>query len=280
MLFTNKTFLFLLFNAIFLFSSNRVYAQDNQASSASQSSVYQQDSFSRDIRQLKLQYRGELAEYRQSENLYLIAKNQYHKLNTLASLEEGVQKTQAAMVARDKVLLTYLRLLRLKLLSQPGIELQQKKAAEQSLLAAVTQIQQHQQQFEQILAKPQLNKISAEFEPLIKQVEEAAYQALTVISIGELQTIHDQAVTLEIELESKLATTGGALKSTARKRSFDETNRVLTDLKPAFDLIEKKYSQPSSSGYKGVYKSINKQLSAIHSSLAKALTFLGELLKI
>jgi len=281
MLLVKKISLFLLLNSLFLFNCGLVYAQDSKPTDESiKPIVYEQESLSKDIRQLKLQYRGELEEYRKSENLYLIAKKQYHKLDTLASLEDAVQKTQEVMVVRDKVLRTYLRLLRLKLLSQPGIELSEKKNAEQSLLAAIGSIEQHQQQFAETLDKPQLNKVSEEFEILMEQIEEAAYQSLTLMSIGELQTIHDKAIILKADMELKIATAGGALKSTERKRSFDETGRLLNDLKSDFDLIEKKYSNPSSSGYKNIHQSIEKQLGLIHSSLAKALTFLEELLKI
>ncbi len=272
-----KTFSLLLLISLFLFNFSVIYAQDSETNDPI---IYEKESFSKDIRQLKLQYRGELEEYRNLENLYLIAKNQYYKLGTLASLEDAVQKTQEVMIVRDRVLRTYLRLLRLKLLSQTGIELPEKKAAEQSLLSAIGKIEEHQQQFSETLDKPQINEISEEFENLFDQIEEAAYQALAVMSIGELQTIHDKAILLEADMETEIATAGGALKSTERKRSFDETDRLLTTLKPEFDAVEDVYANPSNAGYKGVYNSIKKQLISIHSSLAKALTFLGELLKI
>ena len=277
MSFTKKLFSVLFFISLFLNSSSLVAAQNDGVTAPV---VYEKESFSKDIRQLKLQYRGELEEYRSLENSYLIAKQQYYKLNTLASLEDVVQKTQAAMSSRAKVLKTYLRLLRLELLSQPGIELPAKTATEQSLLSALQQIEQHQQRFEKDLDKLQIGEIAEEFKTLIDQTEEAVYQALTVMSIGELQTIHDKAIVLKSDMESEIATAGGALKSAERKRSFAETDRVLNSLKPEFDFVEEKYSKPSTAGYRGVYKSIEKQLSSIHSSLSQALTFLGELLKI
>lgn len=277
MSFTKKLFSALLFASLFLSSTNSVIAQENEIAEAV---VYQLGSLSKEIRQLKLQYRGELEEYRGLENSYVIAKKQYYKLNTLASLEDLVQKTQAAMDLRAKVLRTYLRLLRLELLSQPGIELPEKKAAEQSLLSAIQKIEQHQQQFEEDLDKPQISQIAEEFETLIDQTEAAAYQTLAAMSIGELQTIHDKAIVLKSDMEAEIATAGGALKSAERKRSFDETDRVLNGLKLEFDAVEEEYSQPSAADYKRTYKTIGKQLSSIHSSLSRALTFLGELLKI
>jgi len=277
MSFIKSLLLSLLSVSLFLFNSSLVYAQGDEAASAV---VYEKESLSKDILQLKLQYRSELEEYRRLENLYLIAKDQYHNLGTLASLEDAVQKTQETMGSRSKVLRTYLRLLRLKLLSQPGIELPDKKDAEQSLLSALQKVEQHQQQLVEPLDKPQISEISDGFEVLAEQVEEAAYQTLTVMAIGELQTIHDKAIVLKDDMEVEIATAGGALKSTERKRSFDETDRVLNTLKPEFDAVEEKFSKPSTSGYKGVYRAIEDRLGLIHSALSQALTFLGELLKI
>lgn len=277
MLFIKNLLLSLFFTSLFLFNPDLVHAQAGEVPSAT---IYERESLSKEIRQLKLQYRGELEEYRRLENSYLIAKDQYHKLGTLASLEDAVQKTQEVMVSRDKVLRTYIRLLRLSLLSQPGIELPEKTAAEQSLLAALQKIEQHQQQLKEPLDKPQISEISGDFEVLSDQVREAAYQTLTVMAIGELQTIHDKSIALKSDMEIEIATAGGALKSTERKRSFDETDRVLTSLKPQFDEVEKKLSKPSTSGYEGIYRAIENSLGMIHSSLSQALTFLGELLKI
>jgi hypothetical protein len=277
MLFIKNLLLSLFLISFFLFNSDLIYAQGDEAASVI---VYEKESLSKDILQLKLQYRSELEEYRRLENLYIIAKDQYHNLGTLASLEDAVQKTQEAMDSRSKVLRTYLRLLRLKLLSQPGIELPDKKDAEQSLLSALQKIEQHQQQLVEPLDKPQISEISDNFEDLAVQVEEAAYQTLAVMAIGELQTIHDKAIVLKDDMEVEIATAGGALKSTERKRSFDETDRVLNTLKPEFDAVEEKFSKPSTSGYKGVYGAIEDRLGLIHSALSQALTFLGELLKI
>ena len=242
--------------------------------------IYQQDSLTKDIQNLRIQYRGELEEYRNLENAYLIAKDQYLKLNTLASLEDAVQKTQAVMIARDKVLHTYLRLVRLSLISQTGIEIDEKQAAEQSLLSALGKIESHQQLFQKSLDKPQLTDISLNYETSLSEVENAAYRALSLISIGKLQTIHDKSTTLKEDMETKIATAGGVLQITKRRRAFDEIDRSLARLKPNFDEIEEKYKNPSSAGYKSIYNTLQKQLAEVHSSLAQILSFLGEVLKI
>lgn len=265
----------LLAGVSFFLTPFSLFAQENQ-----KKDVYAQPSLSAEIRQLRLQYRSELAEYRNVENLYKIAKDQYEQLGTLAALEDGVQSTQKAMVARDKVLHTYLRLLRLELLSQPGIEISQKKNAEENLLAAVESVESHQALLGTELDRPGLLDVAQKFEPLLTQVEEASFQTLSLISIGSLQTIQDKALILRDDMEEEIATAGGALKAGARQRSFAETARLLSDIKEYFDEVEDRYNNPNNSGYKGVYRSIGDHLITIHSSLAKALGYIEELLKI
>lgn len=277
MTFNKKILLIIICSYLFLIKADQIQAREN---TADEPIVYQQDSLNQDIRQLKIQYRGELEEYRAAERAYLIAKDQYLKLNTLAALEDAVQKTQATMLLRDKVLRTYLRLLRLTLLSQPGVEIEAKKNAEQSLLVVLDKLETHQQMFDQVLDKPQLETIAIDYEILFAEIEDAAYQSLTLISIGELQTIHDKAISLKNDMEVEIATAGGVLKSTERKRSFDEIDRVLSKLKPEFDQMEATYQEKTSLGYDSIYNNIQRKLGSVHSSLSQILTYLGELLKI
>jgi len=242
--------------------------------------VFDAQSFSKDIRQLTLQYRGELEDYRSSEKEYKILKQQYFQLETLASLEKSVRATQAAMVARANVLRTYIRLLRFHLLAQAGIELPEKQAAQQNLLDTLSKIEQHQQKLAEPLDKPSIANVAVEFKELFSEIEESVYRVLALLTVGKLQTVHDKALVLTHDMEEQLATAGGALKSAERKRSFDETNRVLSSLKGEFDLVEAKFSDSSDLDYKEVYQFANDRLSRIYSSLAKALLFLEELLKI
>jgi len=142
-------------------------------------------------------------------------------------------------------------------------------------------VEQHQQKLKTAVDKPQLAELTTEFEVLVEEVEEAAYRSLSVMAIGKLQTVHDKTLVLKSDMQEKLATAGGALRSAERRRSFDETDRVLAKLKTEFDLVEAQIIDPgSSSGFKGVYRALDDRLSSIHSSLSQVMSFLGELLKI
>ncbi|MBU1885762.1 hypothetical protein KKE34_04100 [Patescibacteria group bacterium] len=275
----NNFFLAVIIFFSLMARSGQVLAQEEPAIQDSKM-VFETQSFSQDIRQLTLQYRGELEEYRKAEQEYNILKQQYQQLGTLVSLEKAVRATQEAMVVRARVLQTYVRLLRFYLLSQAGIELPQKQVAEQNLLDTLSKIEQHQQELIEPLDKLQMRQAVFDFQELSMVIEESIYRVFSLLAVGKLQTVHDKAIVLKEDMKDQLATAGGALKLAERQRSFDETDRVLNSLKSSFDKAEAVFVDSHRISYKGVYKSNNNQLSLIYSSLSKALVFLGELLKI
>ncbi|MFH1958797.1 MAG: hypothetical protein ABIJ22_00485 [Patescibacteria group bacterium] len=279
MILINNFFLAVIIFFSLMARSGQVLAQEEPAIQDSKM-VFETQSFSQDIRQLTLQYRGELEEYRKAEQEYNILKQQYQQLGTLVSLEKAVRATQEAMVVRARVLQTYVRLLRFYLLSQAGIELPQKQVAEQNLLDTLSKIEQHQQELIEPLDKLQMRQVVFDFQELSMVIEESVYRVFSLLAVGKLQTVHDKAIVLKEDMKDQLATAGGALKLAERQRSFDETDRVLNSLKSSFDKAEAVFVDSHRISYKGVYKSNNNQLSLIYSSLSKALVFLGELLKI
>jgi hypothetical protein len=60
---------------------------------------------------LEMTYLTQLENYRRQEQSYLIAVNQYHQLNTLASQEVAVVETKKLLTMRADVLLTYIDIL-------------------------------------------------------------------------------------------------------------------------------------------------------------------------
>jgi hypothetical protein len=282
--------LLIVFLATFLakneaFNQIRVYAQqdyplNNQPSSNSNQLVYNQESLNQDIRQLKIQYRSELEEYRQLENQHQLAQKQYQQLQTLTSLEKSVRATQKAVTSRDKVLSTYLKLLRLSLLSQPGISVSQKQVLEKELQSVVKKIDQHQQNLSKDLDRSALSAQIALFSQLSAEIESTAYHTLSLLSLGKLQTINDKAQILKDDMQSSLATASGGLKSQQRKRFFSETQQSLDNLKILFDKIETVLAEPGMGGYKSSYRSIQDVYQEVYLGLLKVSSYLEELLVI
>ena len=273
-----KIFLAAIFISILTIGVTKVSAQADPIAQGS-AAVYDTQSYSNDIRQLSLQYRGELEEYRKIEKEYEILKQQYHQLGTLASLEKAVRATQDAMVIRAKVLKTYLRLIRFHLLSQTGIELPEKQAAEKNVIDVLEKLEIHRSELAEPIDKLELEKTVLDFEELIEEIESSAYRVLSLLAVGKLQTAHDKAIVLETDMQAQLATAGGALKLAERKRSFEETERLLGSLKDDFDFVEANFAKPSNSGYKNVYLKNSRSLNSIYSVLSRVLVYMKELLK-
>ena len=82
--------------------------------------VFEKPELDDQIADVRATYRSQLEQYRTAERKYVLAKEQYLKLNTLVSLEDAVKATREAMLARDQVLTSYLTLLRLLLIDATG----------------------------------------------------------------------------------------------------------------------------------------------------------------
>lgn len=241
--------------------------------------VYETESLSAELHRLKTQYRGELDEYRQLQNTYVVAKKQYEQLGTLASLEDGVRATQAAMESRARVLKTYLQIVKVSLLEQTGVEVDQKQAALTEVDRVISELDKDYEQFGKELDRVALKKISDKFVEFDVVIQDVSYRVLSLLAVGELQTIYDKAVILADDMESELATQGGALKQSQRQRSFDETHRQLEQITPKLKREHQRIKDPRSSNYQSVYNISTRELGNVYADISKALSFLKELLK-
>lgn len=233
--------------------------------------------FEAEITKVTTQYRSEFQDYRRLHDAYQISKQQYVQLDTLVALEKAVRDTQAVMRARAQALKTYLALMRLMLLNQTGVNLDEKQATETDLLAASELIETHLAKLEPELDKPAIDQLALEFEELLPQLEDAAYRAKTLISIGKLQTLYDKSQTLRDDFESTL-NEGGALRLAERQRSFDEIKRTLDSLEPEFDEAEKKVSEREYSSYESIHRQVSDRMTEVYNDLSRVVSFLREAL--
>src|SRR3989344_2248308 len=102
-------------------ASRVVQAQENEAS------IFEKPELAAQIIDVTKTYQTQLEEYRRQEQAYILAKDQYFKLQTLVALEGELKATKAALKARDQVLITYLTLLRLELINSTGVALERKQ---------------------------------------------------------------------------------------------------------------------------------------------------------
>ncbi len=254
-----------------------VRAQENASPS---DFVYETESLAAELRRLKMQYRGELEEYRRLEDRYTVSKQQHIKLNTLASLEEAIAASQSAMESRARVLKTYLQILKVALLQQTGVDVKQKENAVAAIDQVSEKLTQHHAIFSEPLDKVKLQQVSTNFALLREQIEDTSYRALSLLTIGQLQTVYDNSSLLVEDMEAELATHGGALKQAERKRGFEETKRNLEAIKPTLEEAHQTTANSQDSKYEFAYGRVTKDLRSAYTDLSQILSFLKELLTI
>lgn len=242
--------------------------------------VFDTEQLSTNISQLKIEYRAELEAYRKEEQRYQIAKVQHEKLQTLSSLEELVRSTQSGMQTRNQVLRTYFELLRLRLQQQPGIDLDLKQKASGAVVARIQLLEKYKQTLQPTLDKPELQEVGRTFAEDVRTIEDTAYQVISLLALGELQTLYDKTLQLTATIKSETATQGGALKIAQRDRAFGETERLLTQVKTEVSDIELRLTNRSSQPYQTLYLQGVDDLDAVSNQLAQALSYLQEILQL
>lgn len=265
---------------VMVVSPLRFHPQPAMAQADSQPAVFDTEQLSATIRELKVEYRAELEAYRREEQLYQIAQGQHEKLQTLTSLENLVRSTQSAMRARNQVLRTYFELLRLRLQQQPGIDLDLKQRAGDDVVAGIQVLDRYKQILEPTLDKPALQAVATTFDEDIEAIEDTAYQVISLLALGELQTLHDKTVQLTEEIKNQTATQGGALKIAQRDRAFGETERLLAQIKPEISQVELRLNNPNSQPYETLYLQVIETLDDVSNQLAQVMAYLQEILQL
>lgn len=183
-----KKLVFALFFLMFALSVQLVLAQEPI--------ITEKQSLFDEIAEVDRTYKGQLAEYRQAADQFNIAKGQFAKLNTLASLEVAVQDGRKALLLRDQVLLTYLKLIELKLLESDGINLEEKTVALDMTKDLQRDFQAHYDLTVNAIDRVAVNQVADNFEVLAPRITSLANYASALLRIGKLQTVFDHAVSL------------------------------------------------------------------------------------
>jgi len=238
--------------------------------------VVARERLEKEIEELKTTYRGQLTEYRDADKDFGIAKDQYNKLQTLASINKVTEAARKAFALRDQVLITYLELQRSRIIASEGIELSLKELVVKRIEVEGRWLVDHKQRVETMLDRTQFNSLADEFTEKSNDFEEASDQAAMILSLGDLQDVYDRLVLVrkdifEIEAQSS---------SADRTRASKETDRMITEVKV---ILEKTWIELGNNIKKDKTSSFSsnktKNLDPIYSGLNKTASFLRELLR-
>lgn len=256
-----------------------VHAQE-ATQSATLSSQTKPPDFKQREQQLEQLYQSLIEDYGVKARQFTLNRAQWNSLQTLRSLEDAVTSTNAVLLSRDKVLITYLELLLETLESTQGIELTLKQRSKDALTAHIQWLRNHEKSVITSLDRESVNKRSDEFTVQSLQILFDAKQAIMLIRLGQLQTVVDKSNSLYQRIRDRNTNNqGSSLQQVERNRAYtqvevlrdnlqDQLRAVSATLDP--NLAEQGKVQEN-------YDSFITQLEVPYAGASKYLLFLEEL---
>ncbi len=209
--------------SIWLTQLGLVQAQTQEATSSSPISNEPQIDLEQQRQSLRETYRQEIQAYQNSYRKFTLAKAQFQKLETLASLEEAVTSTREVFVARDAVLLTYLDQLNFELQVNPSYDDEVKLTT----LNKIAEIKNNLLIFHQLVINSQDRQALAEratgFIPIGEEIRQLSDQTRKLIFLGKFRASAGLAQQLTQEVKDLQAQNPvSALKQGERQRAYQE----------------------------------------------------------
>lgn len=236
--------------------------------------ISQKNSIIEEIAEVRRTYKGQLAEYRQSYNQYVISKGQFEQLNTLASLEIAVQDFREVMSLRSQVLLTYLKLIELELLEADGINLEEKTLALDQTKELQRDLRAHKDLVDNAIDRQAVNRVAQDFVLLNPRVINLSNFASSLLKIGKLQTIYDQSVTLVEATDPRNQTDQPSLKLNEMIRAHNEVTSLMGKIETDLDLV---WDSIKEARVKNDVIDTTKTNLTVYANLSQVLDFLEEI---
>ncbi len=228
---------------------------------------------------LKNAYKRSLDEYRVKEDLFFVASQQYNALKTLAAQEEAVRAAREVMQVRADTMLSYYQALQASLDATPGVELSRKAAFTNQLALFVETIKAHRSRLEIATDRLVIEREANFFESLEPQALLNAYQGLSLLKIGQLQTSLDRLGVVKEQVDNAIAnnTSMSETTRTEKERGSAEVARsiqtAMDQLKGTIGQFDKDLSHTDASSF----HQIQSKLSVTYGVLTQGVEFLQEL---
>lgn len=270
----------IIFSTFFIFKNEvRVLAQTASLSaSQTQEQILQKERLTEDIAQTKEELLSQLESYNRDEKKYRIALSQYQSHQTLSSIEDVVEISRVAMLSRNQVLTTYLKLIRLKLIETEGIEVTHKKEALTRVEQKLILLGQFKARIEPVNDRVEINKLADDFVEMGENIKEDCYYSLALLMLGRLQGVYDQANVLEGRIKEEVVAKN-KLDESLNEQSLKETDRLIesTQLMLAEQWLEVN-KEDQNYKYENIYRRMYDDVNLIYTKLSQLVSYLEELL--
>lgn len=246
--------------------------------SDSASRISSAESIATQLSDLSVQYRGQLQEYRTAERAAQVAKIQLQQLDTLTALEAAVQATKTAYILRDRVLLTYVTQLRLRLIASLGVPLQLKEAGIARLEEDGLFLEKHLALTEQASTKDELTVLADAFELLAVEIKADAYQNTSLLAFGKVQAAYDKSVALLDYTEQQIANQKLSEVTRAQlNRNLAVIKEISNETKTELTVLADALTQVKTSELDvGYYNQLATKLSSPYGNTSRMLSFVEE----
>lgn len=242
--------------------------------------IWQRERLDEEIATVKRSYQGQLEEYLYKDKLFRIAYDQHKELQTLAAIEDMVNKGRELALIRGEVLSSYLNLLRLQLIVTEGIELSLKQARLTRLEDTLNYLAAHQQTLLAATDRDSLAQALTQFSAdQARVLPDLANEVQVLLAVGNLQMIHDKSIVLKRDIDQLLQESDKSQQANV-ERASSETKRSLEAAKMKLDAFWTEAVLRGGTGryLAGFYESLPRTLNPIYVNLSQSISYLGELL--
>ncbi|MBI5151398.1 MAG: hypothetical protein HZA34_02370 [Candidatus Pacebacteria bacterium] len=228
----------------------------------------------------KQQYIQSLDVYREKEQKFLISREQYNQLQTLASLEEVVRTSKDVQLARMDTLTAYFNTLLLSIQNLKGAEITKKANQGQLLQTALVEIERQRNTILTSNDRVTLDKTSANYDDKQGAFSSIAYSSLALIKISNIQSATDQLGVLTGEVYTSIQESSPSATIFAEKqRGYDELARTIETIKMSTKKATQQYDNISGRDLftQGAYAQIVETLGTGYAKLKQGESFIQEL---
>lgn len=227
------------------------------------------------LEELRDYYGDIVLQYRNQERVALIAQNQYEQLVTLSALEEAVVSTKTAMISRDEVLATYVSLLFFELRDTVGVNIVQKSEILTQLEQDFKDLKRHKEIAETATTREDIADLNEAFAILGPRVQDTTKKAVTLITVGRLQTVSDKGIVLTSQIETALSNASlPPAELSKQQRALQVTQQLNEQIKEEFREL---YQQLSGTADSSRWGNVQEDVSVIYADLNQLLSYLKEL---
>ncbi len=254
--------------------------------------IRQQGSTIEQQNQLRTEYRQLLEKYLTLEKEYTLAKQEMWQLGTLASKEKSFQATKSVLIARNELLITYLKLIRLKLIDSHGMSLDSKQETLQSTQEILSEIESFEDTIHAVKNAQELSDLPRQFWEVGSKLVTVSSKINALISTGKLRIVFEKTEILYDELKEKALSTESNLRRAEAERAIQEIDALMITIEQYLDEVDAEVAgvvlvdtedyydydeEYAISTGDSIYPNIIERLNAVYSSLNQVFTYLDEL---